>query len=89
MLDVRFDLSQASECKPSASRTSTIAHRPQQHHVRQPVPNDSCYGACCPGVQPEMKDASPKPQFEVTSYGVSHTRCKRTAAVGAEWRGDF
>jgi hypothetical protein len=57
--------SPASSCNKTEARQSSVATIP----VRAPVPNDSCYGACCPGVQPFMKDDSPKPQFDVEFYG--------------------
>ena len=65
---------QAFSCtsKPSGAASSYHSVPRPSHPARgTQTPNDSCFGACCPGEQPDMKDKSPTPQFTVTTYGYS------------------
>lgn len=66
---------QAFSCtsKPSGGAASAYQSVPRPSHPARgtQTPNDSCFGACCPGEQPDMKDKSPTPQFTVTTYGYS------------------
>jgi hypothetical protein len=62
----------ASEMNMACARNAGHPKHPiRGHGIRGPVPNDSCFGACCPGTDPSLKDKSPAPQFTVAAYGYS------------------